>query len=252
MWHRVILRTSQMTSTQGKIWECAKYQGLDLIRKRIKPVLVVRLSDCRTAPDHKVAHWGSHWLFRWQMESGKHHSHCKYFKAKTHKGNALLRHNRNNCPGVGLDGHRIHSPLLLWDTRKRACWAMVHPRKEFACQLELHTNTETVLGTSCALRVQAGTVPNRNLARAILLASVTPRVCHPTQALLWEWWMWVRIPKKGWAFLTSQLRFQHRERDQKRRLKLCPVKSQSLFCTSILLVHCSWRRSLPALGHAHA
>lgn len=61
---------------------------------------------------------------------------------------------------------------------------MVHPRKEFACQLELHTNTETVLGTSCALRVQAGTVPNRNLARAILLASVTPRVCHPTQALL--------------------------------------------------------------------
>ena len=58
MWHRVILRTSQMTSTQGKTREHAKYQGSDSIRQRIKLLLVVRLSDCRMAADHKVAHCG--------------------------------------------------------------------------------------------------------------------------------------------------------------------------------------------------
>lgn len=46
-----------MTSTQGKIWDHAKYQGSDLIRRRIKLLLLVRLSDCRMAADHKVARW---------------------------------------------------------------------------------------------------------------------------------------------------------------------------------------------------
>lgn len=142
------------------------------------------------------------------MESGKYHSHCKYFKAKTHKGKALLRHNRNHCPGVDLDGHWIHSPLLLWDPRRGTCLAMVHPRKEFVCQLvELHMSTETVLGTSRAWGGQADTVQNRNLAGATLLASATPRVCHPIQALLWERWMWVHIPKRGGHFLPANLDF---------------------------------------------
>lgn len=58
MWHKVILRTSQMTSTQEKTGKQAKYRGSDLIRKRIKLLVVVRLSDRRMAAHHKVAHWG--------------------------------------------------------------------------------------------------------------------------------------------------------------------------------------------------
>lgn len=52
MWHGVIFKTSQVTSTQRKTGEHIKYHGLYLIRKRIKLLLVVRLSDCRTAADH--------------------------------------------------------------------------------------------------------------------------------------------------------------------------------------------------------
>lgn len=182
------------------------------------------------------------------MELDKHHSHWKDFRAKPHQGNAILRHNRSNGPSLDLNGHWINS---LQDPTTGTSGATVLPRKEFVCQLvELHMSRETVPGTTHAWWGQAETAPRRNLARATLLASAAPRVHHPTQQLLRE----VDVgayAKKGWAFFTRQLRFQQWEHDPKHQLKLCPVKSQSCFCTSILLVHRSWRHSLLALGHTH-
>lgn len=54
---------------------------------------------------------------------------------------------------------------------------------------------------------QQGTHTQRNLPGATSVASATPRVCHPTQALLWERWMWVHVPKRGGRFLPANLDF---------------------------------------------
>lgn len=75
-----------------------------------------KLSHWRMAADHKVVHWGN-WT-PWVTEGVRFHSHCKYLRAETHKGNALVSHKRNHCPAVGPDGHWIHVSLLLQDPRK--------------------------------------------------------------------------------------------------------------------------------------
>lgn len=93
-------------------------------------------------------------------------------------------------------------------------------------------STETVLGTSRAWGGEADTAPNRDLAGVTPLAGATPRVPSPLA-------LCVHIPKKGWAFFTGQLGFQHWENDQNHRLELCSVKSRSLFRTSILLARYS-------------